>query len=108
AVTVGQKGELLAPFGEMRRAGAVALTDDGHPVMNSALMRRALEYSRDFGLVVMTHAEDLCLSKDGHMHEGEVSTRLGLGGIPRTAEDAAVSRDVQLAELTGGHLHVCH
>lgn len=108
AVTKGQKGEALAPYGEMRKAGAVALTDDGHPVMDSGLMRRALEYSRDFGLPILTHAEDLCLSRHGHMHEGEVSTRLGIPGIPRTAEDGAVARDIMLAELTGGHLHVCH
>lgn len=108
AVTVAQKGELLAPFGEMRAAGAVALTDDGHPVDNANLMRSALEYSRDFGLPVLTHSEEMALSRGGHMHEGQVSTRLGIQGIPRVAEDVAVARDVMLAEYTGGHLHVCH
>lgn len=108
AVTAGQLGERLAPFGEMRRAGAVALTDDGKPVADAALMRSALEYSRDFNLPVMTHAEECALSKGCHMHEGAVSTRLGLRGAPRVAEDAAVARDILLAEYTGGHLHVCH
>ena len=108
AVTVGQLGEQLAPFGEMQRAGAVALTDDGRPVANAALMRSALEYAANFGLPVMTHAEELALSKGCHMHEGAVSTRLGLRGAPRVAEDAAVARDIMLAEYTGGHLHVCH
>jgi dihydroorotase len=108
AVTAGQEGKQLAPMGEMRRAGAVAFTDDGHPVDDANLFRRALEYSQDYGVAILTHAEERALSKDGHMHEGEVSTRLGLRGVPRTAEDAAVARDVLLAEYTGGRLHVCH
>jgi dihydroorotase len=108
AVTMGQEGKALAPCGELVRAGAVALTDDGHPVDDANLFRRALEYSQDFGVPILTHAEERALSKDGHMHEGAVSTRLGLRGIPRTAEDAAVARDVLLAEYTGGRLHVCH
>ncbi len=108
AVTVGQKGAVLAPFGEMRRAGAVAVSDDGHPVANAGLMRRALEYSRDHGLPVLSHAEEPTLSKGGQMHEGVVSTKLGLPGVPRVSEDVAVARDLALAEFTGGHLHVCH
>ena len=108
AVTQGQKGEMLAPFGEMKRAGAVALTDDGYPVKDAGLMRRALEYATDFGLTVMTHAEELSLTGCGSMHEGEVSTRLGLQGIPRVSEDTAVARDVMLCEYTGSKLHVCH
>ncbi|HET6347338.1 MAG TPA: amidohydrolase family protein, partial [Myxococcota bacterium] len=108
AVTAGQEGQALAPYGEMRRAGAVALTDDGHPVADGGLMRSALDYSRDFGLPVLTHAEEPTLSRDCHMHEGAVSTRLGIRGVPRVSEDAAVARDILLAEYTGGHLHVCH
>jgi dihydroorotase len=108
AVTAGQKGQALAPYGEMRRAGVVALTDDGHPVADGGLMRSALEYSRDFGLPVLTHAEEPTLSRNCHMHEGAVSTRLGIRGVPRVSEDAAVARDIMLAEYTGGHLHVCH
>ena len=108
AVTAGQKGQLLAPFGEMRRAGAVALTDDGHPVADPALMRAALEYAREFNLPVLTHAEEPGLTKNCHMHEGRVSTRLGIRGSSRVAEDVAVARDIMLAEYTGGQLHVCH
>lgn len=107
-VTRAQAGKQMAPIAEMQRAGAVAITDDGHPVADAALMRRALEYSQSFGLPVLTHAEDTCLSHGGHMHEGLVATRLGMRGMPRTAEDAAVWRDILLAEYTGGRLHVCH
>ena len=108
AVTVGQKGTQLAPFGELRRAGAVALTDDGRPVADAGLMRSALDYARDFDLPVLTHAEEPALTKNCHMHEGSVSTRLGIRGASRVAEDAAVARDIMLAEYTGGRLHVCH
>lgn len=108
ACTAGQKGLTLAPFGEMRKAGAVALTDDGHPVADPALMRSALEYAREFDLPVLTHAEEPGLTKGCHMHEGRVSTRLGIRGSSRVAEDVAVARDIMLAEYTGGHLHVCH
>ncbi len=108
AVTVGQKGEQLAPFGELKKAGAVALTDDGHPVVSAGLFRSALEYARDFGMVVLTHAEEPTLSRGGFMHEGAVATRLGLKGVPRMAEDVAVARDIMLAEYTGGRLHICH
>jgi dihydroorotase len=108
AVTMGQKSEMLAPIAEMRRAGAIAVSDDGHPVKSAELMRRALEYSADFGVPVLTHAEEPTLSKKGDMHEGQVSTRLGLRGIPGVCEDIAVARDLMLAEHTGGRLHVCH
>jgi dihydroorotase len=108
AVTVGQAGEVLAPFGEMKAAGAVALTDDGHPVQNAGLMRHALAYAKDFDLPILTHAEEKSLSRGGFMHEGVVSTRLGLRGIPALAEDVAVGRDIQLTEATGSRLHVCH
>jgi dihydroorotase len=108
AVTVGQAGATLAPFGELARAGCVALTDDGHPVQDAGLFRSALEYSRGFSIPILTHAEEKALSKGGFMHEGVVSTRLGLKGIPRLAEDVAVSRDIALAEHAGARLHVCH
>ncbi|MFC1610898.1 dihydroorotase [Myxococcota bacterium] len=108
AVTAGQAGEGLAPFAEMKRAGAVAVTDDGHPVADPQVMRRALEYTQDFDLVVMSHAEEPRLSMSGHMHEGAISTGLGLRGIPGAAEDVAVGRDLSLAELTGGRLHIQH
>jgi dihydroorotase len=108
AVTVGQRGKMLAPLGELCAAGAVAVTDDGHPIMDAGLMRRGLEYASDVGVPVFTHAEDLGLSQGGDMHEGLVSTRLGLQGIPRTAEDVAVSRDCLLALEAGARLHVCH
>ena len=108
AVTVGLRGEQLAPLGEMAAAGAVAFSDDGHPVADAGLMRSALEYSQNFERPVLTHAEECGLSRGGHMHEGRVATRLGLQGIPGVAEDAAVARDIFIAEHTGGHLHVCH
>ncbi|MBI3179515.1 MAG: dihydroorotase, partial [Deltaproteobacteria bacterium] len=108
AVTAGQGGQGLAPFGEIKAAGAVAVTDDGRPVADANLMRRALEYARDFDLPVLSHAEEPALAKGGHMHEGVVSTRLGLGGIPGAAEDVAVARDIALADLTCGRLHICH
>ena len=108
AITCGLESERLAPIAEMRDHGAVAITDDGRPVTKAGLMRSALEYAGDLGLPVMTHAENLALVGDGDMHEGVVSTRLGLRGIPASAEDAAVSRDVLIAEDAGAHLHICH
>lgn len=107
-VSVGQRGEQLAEFGEMAAAGAVAVSDDGHPVMSSHLMRTALEYARTFDMPVADHCEDLALAAGGAMHEGVVSTRLGLKGIPAAAEEIHVARDIILAELTGGHVHLCH
>ena len=108
AVSLGQKGQQLAEFGEMVGAGAVAVSDDGKPVVSSQLMRTALEYARVFGIPVADHCEDPTLSAGGSMHEGLVSTRLGLKGIPAAAEDIMVARDLILAELTGGHVHLCH
>ncbi|WP_448382067.1 dihydroorotase [Desulfosoma sp.] len=108
AISKGLKGQELSEFGELREAGAVAVSDDGRPVTNAALMRRALEYARAFDLVVISHAEEEALSRGGHMHEGLVSTRLGLQGIPAAAEAAMIARDVLLAELTGGRLHIAH
>jgi len=108
AVSVGLAGERLAPVGEMVEAGAVAITDDGRPVWDAGLMRLALAYSRSFGVPVASHCEVLELSRGGSMNEGVVSTRLGLTGIPNAAEDVMIARDLFLAELTGGRLHVQH
>ncbi len=107
-VSVGQRGEQLAEFGEMVGAGAVALSDDGHPIMSSQLMRAALEYARTFDVPIADHCEDMPLAAGGAMHEGIISTRLGLKGIPAAAEEIHVARDCILAELTGGHVHLCH
>jgi dihydroorotase len=108
AVSVGQKGERLTEIGEMIHAGAVAITDDGRPVATAGLMRLALEYARTFDIPVASHCEDLTLARGGSMNEGIVSTRLGLTGIPNAAEDVCIARDLLLAELTGGRLHVQH
>ena len=108
AVSVGQRGEKLAEFGEMAGAGAVAVSDDGRPVASSHLMRTALEYARTFGLPVADHCEEPTLAAGGVMHEGLVSSRLGLKGIPAAAEEIMVARDCLLAGLTGGHVHLCH
>jgi len=108
AITVGQKGEQLAEFGEMVAAGAVAVSDDGHPVLSSHMMRTALAYARSFNIPVAEHCEDPALSGSGVMHAGVVATRLGLRGIPSAAEEVMVARNVLLAQLTGGHIHLCH
>lgn len=108
AVTKGQKGEELAEMGMMHAAGCVAFSDDGHPVMNSLIMRRALEYVQAFNVPVISHCEDLGLSDGGVMHEGAVSGLLGLRGVPAAAEEVAVARDIALAALTGGRLHIAH
>ena len=108
AVTKELKGESLAEIGELKDAGVVALSDDGKPVMNAGLFRRALEYARGFGLTIISHCEDLSLVGEGVMNEGFVSTSLGLRGIPNAAEELMVLRDITLAELTGASLHVAH
>jgi len=108
AITKEQKGETLAEIGEMFEAGIVGISDDGKPVMDGQLFRRALEYARMFDMPVIQHCEDLNLSKGGVMHEGVYSTRLGLKGIPSAAEETIVSRDLILAEMTGGKYHVAH
>jgi dihydroorotase len=108
AVSKGQQGEELAQIGEMAAAGVVAVSDDGLPVSDPELMRRALQYCRHYDLPLIQHAEDLGLTRDGVMHEGEWSTRLGLPGIPGAAEDVMVARDLLLLEETGGKYHVAH
>jgi dihydroorotase len=108
AVSLGQKGQQLAEFGELVGAGAVAVSDDGKPVASSHLMRTALEYARTFGIPVADHCEEPTLAAGGVMHEGLVSTRLGLKGMPAAAEEIMVARDILLAELTGGQVHLCH
>jgi len=108
AVSKGLLGEGLAEMGELVDHGCVALSDDGHPVMSAALMRCALEYAKALGVPVLSHPEDKSLSENGSMHEGEWSTRLGLRPIPAAAEEAMVARDLLLAELTGGRLHLQH
>jgi dihydroorotase len=108
AVSVGQRGERLSEFGELVGAGAVAVSDDGKPVASSHLMRTALEYARSFDIPVADHCEEPSLAAGGVMHEGLVSTRLGLKGIPAAAEEIMVGRDILLAGLTGGRVHLCH
>ncbi|MBW1992591.1 MAG: dihydroorotase, partial [Deltaproteobacteria bacterium] len=108
AISVGSKGEALSEYADLKAAGCVAVSDDGRPVMNSLLMRRALEYAKTFDLPVISHCEDLNLVADGVMHEGRVSLRLGLRGIPAAAEDVMVYRDICLARLTGARLHIAH
>ncbi len=107
-VTKGQRGEQLAEMGDMAAAGAQAFSDDGKPVHSSLLMRKALEYSQIFDLPIIDHCEDSVLVAGGVVHEGEVSTRLGLRGWPGVAEDVMVQRDILLAEYTGGHVHIAH
>jgi len=108
AITKGSEGKELAEFGELKDAGCVAVSDDGKPVMNGMVMRRALEYARTFALTVVDHCECLHLSEGGCMHEGLVATELGLHGVPAAAEDVMVARNLALAELTGGRLHLAH
>jgi len=108
ALSKGLKGEEMAEIGEMAAAGAVAVTDNHRPVVNALLFRRALEYAKSFDLPIAAHEEDLDLSDGGSMHEGAVSTRIGLKGMPTSSEEVMVARDVLLAELTGGRLHLCH
>ncbi|MFC1575443.1 dihydroorotase [Gemmatimonadota bacterium] len=108
AISVGLAGEALTEIGELVDAGAVGVTDDGRPVMDSGLMRLALEYTQAFGIPVVDHPEDLTLSRDGAMNEGLVSSRLGLRGKPNASEDIHIIRDILLAELTGGRIHLQH
>ncbi|MDF0643675.1 MAG: dihydroorotase [Nitrospira sp.] len=108
AITKGSEGKELAEIGDLRRAGCVAISDDGKPVMNSLVMRRAMEYALAFDIPVVDHCEDLHLAEGGCMNEGLISTELGLPGIPSAAEDVMVARNVALAELTGARLHLAH
>ena len=108
AISRNLEGKALAEIGEMRDAGIVAVSDDGRPVMNAGLMRRALEYARTFDLPVVQHAEDLDLAEDGAMNEGEVSTRIGVRGQPAQAESVMVARDIELVAWTGARYHVAH
>jgi dihydroorotase len=108
AISIGQEGKTLAEFGEMVGAGAVAVSDDGKPVVSAQLMRTALEYARTFGIPVADHCEDPTLAAGGAMNEGLMSARLGLRGIPAEAEEIMAIRDILLARLTGGHIHLCH
>ncbi len=108
AISKGSHGENLAEFGELQEAGAVAVSDDGRPVANSQLMRRALEYASNFNLPVISHAEDLSLAQNGAMNEGAFATKLGLQPIPGSAEEVMIYRDISLAELTGRPIHIAH
>ena len=108
AISRGLRGQGLAEYGEMKAAGVIALSDDGHPVMDAQLMRRALEYANGFGLLVISHCEDRNLTADGVMNEGVTATRLGLAGIPNASETVMVARDIALSELTGAPLHIAH
>ena len=107
-ITKGSQGAELAEMGVLKKAGIIAVSDDGSPVMNAQVMRRGLQYSKMFDLPVISHCEDKDLSKNGVMNEGHNSMVLGLRGIPRQSEEIIISRDIMLAELTGGHLHICH
>jgi dihydroorotase len=108
AVTKGSKGDELCEIGELRDAGCAGISDDGKPVMNAAIMRRAMEYAKTVDLPVLSHCEDVDLAAKGVMNEGFVATELGLRGIPNAAEDVMVARDIALAELTGARVHICH
>ncbi len=107
-VSKGRRGEELAELGDLAEAGAVAFSDDGSPVANAELMRRALEYARALGLPISNHCQDPTLAHNGVMHEGWVAARLGLRGEPSAAEESMVARDIALAELTGGRVHIAH
>lgn len=108
AVSRNSEGKILAEFGDLKEAGAIAFSDDGKPVMNSILMRRALEYASSLDRIIISHCEDLNLSAGGLMNEGKISTELGLPGIPTLAEDVMVARDLLLAEFSGAALHIAH
>jgi dihydroorotase len=108
AITQGLEGKLLADIADMKEGGIVAISDDGRPVMNAGLLRRAFEYARTFELPVVQHAEDLELSEEGAMNEGAVATRIGIRGQPACAESAMVARDLEIVEWTGARYHVAH
>ena len=108
AITRGLEGNILAEYGDMKQKGMVAISDDGRPVADARVMRRAMEYARGLGLPVISHAEDLSLARDGAMNEGITATRLGIKGIPNAAESIMVMREIALAELTGAAVHIAH
>ena len=108
AVSIGSKGERLTEIGELHSSGCVAISDDGHPVADALMMRRALEYASMFNMPVINHCEDPALKADGSAHEGYYASALGLRGIPGAAEAVMVERDVTLSELTGGRVHIAH
>ncbi len=108
AISVGSQGEALAEIGDMKQAGIKAVSDDGLPVSNAQLMRRAMEYCKSLGIPILVHAEDKDLANNGAMNEGPRATALGIRGIPNASESVMVSRDIALAELTGARIHFCH
>jgi dihydroorotase len=108
AISMGSLGQTLSEYADQKEAGAVAFSDDGRPVMNPMLMRRALEYARTFDVPLIAHEEDLDLRANGMMHEGRVSLELGLRGIPSATEESMIFRDLALLQLTGGRLHIAH
>jgi dihydroorotase len=108
AITKGRKGDTLTEFGDLKKAGAVGVSDDGSPVVNSEVMRRAIEYARYHNLTVISHCEDMNLSAEGVMHEGTVSTKIGLRGIPSASEEIMIQREISLAKLTGCPIHIAH
>jgi dihydroorotase len=108
AITKGFKGKDLVEMGDMLQSGAIAFSDDGNPVLSSDMTRRALEYSKGFGTFVISHAEDKTLAVDGSMNESDISTIIGLKGIPTETEEIMIARDILLAKLTGGHMHIAH
>jgi len=108
AITRGSDGKQLADLGEMHDEGAIAFSDDGWPVRDAGILRKAMQLGRAWDLLIMSHSEEASLSKGGQMHEGSVSSKLGLEGIPRESEEIAVDREVRLAKLTGARLHICH
>ena len=108
SITMGRKGNSLTEFGELKKAGAVGITDDGSPVENGEIMRRALEYARYHDLTVISHCEDTDLSNGGQMNEGSISAKMGLKGIPSASEEIMIKRDISLAEFTGCPVHIAH
>lgn len=108
AITVGLKGETMAEMGSMQKAGAIAMSDDGQPVTSAQMMRLALEYAKDYDLLLCSHCEDKSLINDGVVNEGENATKAGLKGIPSCAEDIMISRDIILAEMLDTKVHICH
>jgi len=108
AITLGRAGKNLTEMAELVEAGCIAFSDDGSPVSDPVVMRNALAYAAMLGVPIMSHCEDMQLSHGWAMHEGAISTRLGLPGYPSAAEEVQIARDIALAEMTGAHIHICH